>query len=431
MFEHSNFTVNYNVADVSNLDFSDNERAVLKDLAKKVAELAALPRMADNKKLWTDHNGLKKTRPVILCDPENGWNEIITDDQIVCSNSLARHWELWLRKLIFWGTEMNDDYVIEPFFDVPHRFSIPSWGIKGGKEATGKARLEGGGAYHIDTILDNYAQLTDIIEPILDIDYKTTNITEEIAHEIFDGILTVRQKTTWYWSFGLTDEFVFLRGMANMFTDMYDYPDEVHKLMGMICDNMWRRLDFLEENHLMRLNNDGTYVGSGGIGFTDELPSPGFNGHVKTKDMWGLAESQVTVGVSPGMFSEFIFPYHKKLMERFGLTCYGCCEPMDDRIDLIKTVKNLRRVSVSAWANRELMADKLKHDYVYSAKPSPSFLAVPNMDENAVREDIRDVLKKAKDCCLELIMKDNHTLANKPENLTNWVKIAREEIEAM
>ena len=182
---------------------------------------------------------------------------------------------------------MNDDYVIEPYFDVPHRFALPAWGIRGAKEATSKARLESGGAYHIDTILEDYAKLSDIEEPLLDIDYQATNITEEIAHEIFDGILTVRQRTVWYWSFGLTDDFVFLRGMANMFTDMYDYPDEVHALMGMICDNMMRRLDFLEANHLLRLNNDGAYVGSGGIGFTDELPPASFNGHVKTKDMWG------------------------------------------------------------------------------------------------------------------------------------------------
>ena len=104
---------------------------------------------------------------------------------------------------------------------------------------------------------------------------------------------------------------------------------------------------------------------------------------------------------------------------------------MDDRIELLKTVKNLRRVSVSAWANREIMADKLKHDYVYSSKPSPSYLAVPDMDEDAVRADIKDLLTKAKDCCLEMIMKDNHTLANTPENLTNWARIAREEIDAM
>ena len=54
---------------------------------------------------------------------------------------------------------------------------------------------------------------------------------------------------------------------------------------------------------------------------------------VRTRDIWGLAESQVTSGVSSELFEEFIFAYQKPVMERFGLTCYGCCEPMDKRFE--------------------------------------------------------------------------------------------------
>ncbi len=145
--------------------------------------------------------------------------------------------------------------------------------------------------------------------------------------------------------------------------------------------------------------------------------------------MWGLAESQVTIGVSPDMFEEFIFPYQKKLMERFGLTCYGCCEPMDNRFDIVKQVPNLRRVSVSAWANPEIMADKLKHDYIYSLKPNPTSLAVSQMDEKYVKNELSDFLKTTKNNCVEVIMKDNHTLGNNPENVKNWTRIVREVIE--
>ncbi len=168
-----------------------------------------------------------------------------------------------------------------------------------------------------------------------------------------------------------------------------------------------------------------------GMGFTDELPGADFDGHVKTKHMWGLGESQVTLGVSPAMFEEFIFPYQEKLMNRFGLTCYACCEPMDNRIDIVRRVKNLRRVSVSAWANRELMAEKLGKDYIYSLKPSPTPLSEPVMNENVVRKDIRDALRIARGNHLEIVMKDNHTLGGNPDNLTNFVKIVREEIDSL
>lgn len=32
--------------------------------------------------LWRRHNALERTRPVILCDPENGWNEIIKTNEL-------------------------------------------------------------------------------------------------------------------------------------------------------------------------------------------------------------------------------------------------------------------------------------------------------------------------------------------------------------
>ena len=43
-----------------------------------MAELAARPIEAEKRELWYRHNALEATRPVVFCDPENGWNEIIT-----------------------------------------------------------------------------------------------------------------------------------------------------------------------------------------------------------------------------------------------------------------------------------------------------------------------------------------------------------------
>jgi len=77
------------------------------------------------------------------------------------------------------------------------------------------------------------------------------------------------------------------------------------------------------------------------------------------------------------------------------------------------------------------MSEKLKHDYVYSMKPTPSHLAVSLMDEEAVRKEIKKALKVTRDNCVELVMKDNHTLGKNPENIKNWVRIVREEIESL
>ena len=50
---------------VADLDFSANDRQILKGLAQQVAELIARPIEAEKRELWYKHNALKPTRPVI------------------------------------------------------------------------------------------------------------------------------------------------------------------------------------------------------------------------------------------------------------------------------------------------------------------------------------------------------------------------------
>jgi hypothetical protein len=150
----------------------------------------------------------------------------------------------------------------------------------------------------------------------------------------------------------MTWPLVDIRGLEQMMLDMVDHPDDLHRLMAFLRDGHLAKLEFLEQNDLLSLNNDGTYVGSGGFGWTDELPQADFDGHVRTCDMWGFAESQETVGVSPAMFAEFVFQYQLPILQRFGLNCYGCCEPLDKRWHIVKQVPNLRRVSISPWADK-------------------------------------------------------------------------------
>ncbi len=129
------------------------------------------------------------------------------------------------------------------------------------------------------------------------------------------------------------------------------------------------------------------------------------------------------------MFEEFIFKYQLPILKLFGLNCYGCCEPIEKRWSIVKKIPNLRRVSVSSWANFEQMRENLRDDYIYSLKMTPTDLAVPFMDEDVVRRRIRDILNIAKGCIIEIIMKDNHTIGNNPDNVIRWTRIAREEVE--
>lgn len=407
-----------NNSELINID----SQKILRGLAGKVAELAARPKEAEKQKLWYKHNSLEATRPVIFCDPENGWREIITEDCYQSSGELARQWERTLRRQIFWGESMGDDKVIEAIFEVPHVYSESDWGMHEIREGG-----ENGGAYHWQAPLKDYEDMGKLHYPTIQVDYEKTEELAELAREIFGDLLTVTVKTGWWWTLGLTQTFVTLRGLEQIMLDMYDYPDELHQLMAFLRDGHMQKLDFLEKNKLLSLNNDGTYVGSGGFGWTGELPQQDFDGKVRTMDMWGFGESQETSQISPEMFEEFILPYQLPILERFGLNCYGCCEPMNKRWYAVKRIPRLRRVSVSPWADIKDMAEKLEDKYICSLKPNPAYLAIPQMDEAYIRKSLREAMEATRNCRVEIIMKDNNTIGKNPENIIKWCRIAKEE----
>jgi hypothetical protein len=220
-----------------------------------------------------------------------------------------------------------------------------------------------------------------------------------------------------------------LRGLEQIMLDMVDNPALIHRLMTILHDGTAAMIVELEERGLLSANSDGTYVGSGALGWTDELPQPDFEGQIRLKDMWGFAESQETVGISPRMFEEFIYPYQEPLLARFGLTCYGCCEPLDSRWHVVKQFPNLRRVSVSPWADRAVMAKNLEDRFIMSIKPNPADLAMTTMDEAHIRDSLRHDLAVTQGCRTEFIMKDTHTIRNDPQRVIRWVQLAREEVD--
>jgi len=404
---------------------SPAERQVLRRLAGQVAELAARPVEEEKRRLWYAHNALEATRPVIFCDPENGWNEIIDPDGLECEGVLGRWWEMRLRKEIFWGTQMGDDYTIVPSFDVPHihRGGLEDWGVK--ERIIGG---QGGGSYIWESPIKAAADLPKLRLPQIRVDAAATQRVSELAGDAFGDLLAVRIKTNWWWTLGMTMKLAHLRGLQQMMLDMVENPAMIHALMTVLRNGTQQLLDDLEAENLLSLNNDGTYVGSGGLGWCTALPQPDFAGKVRLRDMWGFAESQETVGVSPDMFAEFVFPYQLPILERFGLNCYGCCEPLDKRWRVVQQVPNLRRVSVSAWANVDAMAEKLGGRYVFSWKPSPTDLAM-GFDEERIRQQLRRAFRATRSCRVEAIMKDNHTLGHDPSRVTRWCRIAREEAE--
>jgi len=403
------------------------EMQILRDLARQVARLAELPVQEERKKLWSDHHSLKVTKPPIFIDPEYAWYELIPHTQLQCKNNLARLWEYRLRKEIFWQEQIGDDRVCTREFPVCHVFRRTGFGIDFQHTKSHKRD----GAYHIDTVLSDWDDLGKLRHRDLIVDYETTDKILALAHETFDGILDVVIHNAWWYSDKLSEEAVFLRGFENFLCDFYEYPDELHALMAFLRDDHLRTLDFLEREKLLSLNNNGEFIGTGGYGWSDELPGADYDpAHVKLQNMWGYGESQVTIHVSPAMFNEFVLQYQIPILERFGLNFYGCCETLDDRLDYIKqAVPRLRTVSVSPWSDPEVMARQLRGDYVYCWKQNPARIAVANPDWDVIRQEIAKVFAITAEygCPTEVLMRDVRTLAYSPTHAADWVRIVREE----
>ena len=410
----------------SPLTFDQKEIDVLRKLAGQVAEIAQRDEMKTKRELWTKHNDLKSKQPVVFVDAEAGWHEIFPWDEFECTDPLARTWEYEFKRKIFLADKIKDDSVITADFDVPYAYSDDGWGID--------QKVEGNGdyssAYHISSAISDYEEdFGKLHFPTITIDWEMSNRVLEYAQKLFGDLLNVRRHQKWHWAEDGVNFIVQLRGMEDFMCDFILNPEWIDKMMGFMYEGMNKRLDWLEENNLLHLNNGADYVGTGGWGFTDELPASGNNGKVLTQDLWGLFQAQETVSINPDMFGEFILPYYKKMGKRFGRICYGCCEPFNPRWKYVKQIPNLHKVSVSPWADYSTVPELLGNDYIASVKLKPTPLAMHNMDEDVVRKYCREAVEKTYGGCCEFLMKDTHTIGKNPDNLIRWTQIMREEIE--
>ena len=121
------------------------------------------------------------------------------------------------------------------------------------------------------------------------------------------------------------------------------------EMMDRIAEDTLAYYRMLEKEHLILPTVSYEGVGQGTWAFTNELPGYDEIGKrtFTPKDVWGFMDSQETVSISPEMFHEFIFPCYQRIGAAFGRLSYGCCEPVSAVWQDVRTLENLRKVSVS------------------------------------------------------------------------------------
>ena len=90
------------------------DRTRVRDLAKRVAEIAQLPIQKERAELWYKHNDLQPVRPMVLIFPEGAWREMLPDSELKTTDRWARGLEADLRRRIYYYEHMPwDDNVTE------------------------------------------------------------------------------------------------------------------------------------------------------------------------------------------------------------------------------------------------------------------------------------------------------------------------------
>ena len=80
----------------------------------------------------------------------------------------------------------------------------------------------------------------------------------------------MKRRAVWWWGFGMTFDLARLLGFEELFLLVHDNPDLINRTMRFLMEGNQKRLDELETGGFSP-NNDSSYVGSGGTGFSREL----------------------------------------------------------------------------------------------------------------------------------------------------------------
>ena len=406
------------------------DRRILRELARPLAEIAALPVQQETKRLWARLNRLQAERPMIWLN-DICWHELDVDGDLALTTSspFCRRIEAGLRQTLYWWKRMPGDLVVDPVIYSPLAVDNSGIGLDVEEDTLASDARNDIVSHRYHPVIGGEEDVERIRIPTITHDEKKSEADFAAYRDIFDGVLAVEKRGAPSISFSPWDDIVRLMGGEEALLSLAMRPEFVHRLVERVLGAYLGALDQYESLNLLALNNTNVRIGSGAYGYTDELPGAGFEpGRVRSTNLWGNATAQIFSEVSPQMHEEFALAYERRWLARFGLAYYGCCEPLDRKMDLLRTVPNLRKISVSPWNDIGRMSEEINRDYVFSWKPNPAVLAYDNWDLEAARNDLVNTLCAARKngCNVEIIMKDISTVRYQPHRLWEWVKMAAE-----
>jgi len=344
-----------------------------------------------------------------------------------------------MREAIRHFDEIGDDIVLEPYYRIGWDLVTSSWGVDVVQVPAEVADDEIPLGYTFDFPIQRPQDVALLQPRTCGVDRERTLERQRLLEDVFGDLLPVRVGNydhfmveqgaeSWAGNYfiGLTWQIYRFIGNDGLLSWVYESPQTIHALMEYMAGDRERMFSFLESEGLIVPNTDSQLAGPRAYGYVSELPDPDATGPARLSDLWCWAESQETTMVSPAMYKEFFLPYIARVARRFGLVYYGCCEPVHDRLELIMAaLPNLRSVSVSPWADFDLVAGMLGDGYVFSRKPDPVPISGPSPHWDRAEADLVRTRDAARDCNVELLYRDVYDIGGDRSRLSDWVALAR------
>lgn len=409
---------------------AQTERELLRELARRYAEFANAPSQREKRARQIANNGLTPGRPPVLID-EVPWHEMDFDGSLTlrCEDPFARTMEQFFRRRIYQQLHFPCDQLLEDFYPIGK--TIHSTGI-GLTVEEDTIALDGRNNIISHKYSDQLATQADVERiqiPEITADPEQDRKNVALAEEILDGILPVRLRGTEIY-YAPWDQIIRYRGVEPVLMDMAERPEHIHRIISRFTEIGLYTIKRYEELGLLECRNLTLHCTPG---LADNLPAPDYaGGPYRLKDVWIRSMAQMFSSVSPAMHQEFDLDYSRALFDQCAMVYYGCCEPLDNKIDLLKKIPNMRKIGVSPWANVESCAEQLEGNYVYARKPNPANVAI-RTDPAEIRREVLETAEACRKhgCPYELVLKDISTVSYHPENLFLWERTVRETLDGL
>ena len=398
------------------------DKMIVRDLAKRYMEMAVSEKQQEMNRRMKATNDLQIVRPPVLLD-EIPWYQMDIDGELQCQceDPGARNVEYGFRIALYRWKHFRADTLFEPFWRVRMSYDSTGMGINSEENIIRSDDYNNIVSHQYHDVLEDEEALEKIHIPAFTLRPDRDEANMNYMTDLLGDAMPVRLCGHDYLYFPPWDRISVLRGVEPILIDMYDRPEYLHRIMRIFTDAAIAQMDFIEQySHV-----DPTSVNLHCTpGMVSGLAEDGW------KATWFRGMAQMFSTVSPEMHDEFEIQYFKPLAERFAYTYYGCCEPLDNKMEIIKQISNLRKIGVSPWANEEICGEQIGSSYVYARKPNPAYVAI-DTDPETIRKETEKTVQVCQKygCPCEFVLKDISTVSHKPRNLIIWAKTVSEVLD--